>query len=158
MEEIQKFPYPVQRLIGDEALAVTSRLRKGKAPPGLMTAECYCSFFTTYLVPCRHIFHEDMYGSTKLLTAEVWDTFQQLFAENGFEIYQSRELVEVLPPHQEEQRETEARHLAFNEMLERLRDQYWRVEEAGDADQAVGFINQLETAINPVLNNVAQHE
>jgi hypothetical protein len=107
------------------------------------------------LVPCRHIFHEDTYG-TKLLTAECWTVFQQLFAESGFEVYQSRELVEVPPPQAEAQREADIRHLAFNEMLEQLRDQYWRVEEAGDAEQAADFLNQLATALNDV--SIAQHE
>jgi len=141
----------VQRLIGDEALAVVSRLEKGKPPPGLTTADCHCRFFTRYLVPCRHIFHEDTYGN-KLLTIEQWAKFQQLFAESGFEVYQTRELVEVQPV-QAEEREADARHLAFNELLEQLRDRYWRVEDAGDAEQAAGVINLLATVLNQTRIN-----
>ena len=140
----------MQKLIGDEALAVRTRLEKGKELPGLTTVECHCRFFTRYLVPCRHIFHEDMYGD-KLLTPERWLVFQQLFAENGFEVYQSRELVDVPPTQEEAEREAGLRHMQFNEMLERLRDQYWRVEEAGDEGQAAGFIEGLAAALNPVL-------
>ncbi len=125
LSEIQKFPLPVQQLIGDETLAVTRRLEKGKPSPGLETAACYCRFFTRYLVPCRHIFHEDWYEVNKLLTEEKWTAFQRMFAESGFEIYQSRERVEVLAA-EEIDHEAHQHQGRFNELLERLRDRYWR--------------------------------
>jgi len=95
LTEIHKFPYPVQRLMADEVLAVLARIQKGKASPGLTEAKCHCRFFTHYLVPCRHIFHEQLYGHTKLLTAQAWRDFQDMFAEIGYAVYEHRELVEV---------------------------------------------------------------
>ena len=73
--------YPIQRLLADKALAVLSRIEKGKGPPGLDAAECYCRSFTDHLMPCRHIFHEPFYGANKLLTAQAWLDFQEMFAK-----------------------------------------------------------------------------
>ena len=151
LNEIHKFPYPVQLLIADEALAVTGRLEKGKAPPGLVTAECHCRFFTRYLLPCRHIFHEQIYGATKILTAEKWASFQNLFEESGFEIYQSRERVEVEEIQSESVREAEARQERLSEMLERARNQYWRIEEEGNAEMANNYVRNLEVAFEQFL-------
>jgi len=92
LAEIHKFPYSVQRLIADEALAVLGRIEK--ETPGLDVADCHCRFFKRYLRPCRHIFHEDIYGVAKILTAEAWRNFQEMFAEAGYQVYEHRELVE----------------------------------------------------------------
>ena len=62
LQELHKFPFPIQKLIGNEALAVNDRLEKGKPPPNLLTAECHCRFFVRYLLPCHHVFHEHMFG------------------------------------------------------------------------------------------------
>ena len=62
---------------------------------GLTSLDCYCLFRNRYLLPCKHIFHEHMYGSIKLLTDEVWERFQKMFEENGFEIYEHHELVMI---------------------------------------------------------------
>ena len=71
-----------------------------------------------------------MYGSIELLTGQVWETFQRMFKENGFEIYESRELVMV--EQTEQQKEAEIRKLTVNELTERIRNGYWRVEKRGD--------------------------
>jgi hypothetical protein len=75
-----------------EVGAVMDRLEKGKCTPGLISLECHCLFRNRYLLPCKHIFHEHMYGN-QLLTDNAWKKFQELFEENGFEIYEQRELV-----------------------------------------------------------------
>ncbi|CAB4390823.1 unnamed protein product [Rhizophagus irregularis] len=90
LEEIKKFPFPFQQLIIKEACAVMNRLEKGKGVPGLSSLDCFCLFHHRYLLPCKHIFHEHMYGN-KLLTADVWQMFRATFEENGFEVYESRE-------------------------------------------------------------------
>src|SRR6185312_8638621 len=72
VEEIQKFPYPFQKLLIKEACAVMKRIESGKNAPGLTSLDCDCLFTNKYLLPCKHIFHEHMYGSTKLLTNDVW--------------------------------------------------------------------------------------
>ena len=75
LEEIKKFPFPFQQLIVKEACAVMNRLEKGKGVPGLSSLDCLCLFRHRYLLPCKHIFHEHMYGN-KLLTADVWQMFR----------------------------------------------------------------------------------
>jgi len=139
----------IQKLIGNEAQAVLSRLEKEKSLLGLTSVECDYCFYNYYLLPCRYIFHEDMYGR-KLLIADRWADFQQLFAESDFEIYESRERVEILE-HKGEEQQTNIRHTRFNELVERLQDCYWRVEEAGNVNEAIGFVDTLAIALENVL-------
>lgn len=122
-----------------EADAVMDRLTKGKGTPGLASLDCYCLFRSWYLLPCKHIFHKHIYGDTKLLTANAWKAFQELFEESGFEVYESRE----------EEKKTENR-LYVNGLSERLRDRYYRAEEKGSAD---AFIKKLEASLNPIIND-----
>jgi hypothetical protein len=93
IEEIHKFPFPLQQLLVKEACAVMDRIEKGKGAPGLSSLNCYCLFRNRYLLPCKHIFHEHLYGSVKLLTVDAWKMFQGMFDECGYEIYESRESI-----------------------------------------------------------------
>lgn len=150
LEEIQKFPLPFQQLIIKEACAVMDRLEKGKGVPGLNSLNCYCLFRNRYLLPCKHIFHEHMYGN-KLLTADVWKMFHEIFQESGFEVYESREsFIEYVQT--EQQKSTENRRIAVGELTERMRDRYWRVEEKGDAERTQSFISMLETSVNSIIS------
>ncbi|PKK56629.1 hypothetical protein RhiirC2_858535 [Rhizophagus irregularis] len=117
IEEIHKFPFPFQRLIVKEACAVMNRLEKGKGVPGLTSLDCHCLFQNRYLLPCKHIFHEHMYGNTKLLTANVWKMFQGMFEESSFEVYESRESV-ITFVQTEKQKEVENRRLTIAELTE----------------------------------------
>ena len=45
LAEIHKFPFPVQKLLAEEAHAVSKRLEEGKEVPGLTNAQCSCKFF-----------------------------------------------------------------------------------------------------------------
>jgi len=151
LEEIHKFPFPLQQMLIKEADAVMDRLTKGKGAPGLTSLDCYCLFRSRYLLPCKHIFHKHIYGDTKLLTVNAWKAFQELFEESGFEVYESRELVITDAPKQtEEEKKTENRRLYVNELSERLRDRYYRAEEKGSAD---AFIKKLEASLNPIIND-----
>ncbi|CAB4404590.1 unnamed protein product [Rhizophagus irregularis] len=102
-----------------------NRLEKGKGAPGLTSLDCHYLFRNRYLLPCKHIFHEHMYGNTKLLTANVWKMFQGMFEESGFEVYESRESV-ITFVQTEKQKEVENRRLTVAELTERVRDKYWR--------------------------------
>jgi hypothetical protein len=149
LKEIRKFPYPFQHLIIKEALAVTSRLEKGKGTPGLTSLECHCLFRNRYLLPCKHIFHEHLYGN-KLLTADVWRTFQEIFEESGFEVYESREsFIECVRT--EKQKGAEHRRLTVAELTERVRDRYYSVEETGDVERIENFVSMLEASLNPII-------
>ncbi|RHZ68380.1 hypothetical protein Glove_295g19 [Diversispora epigaea] len=140
LQEIHKFPFPVQKMLTKEACAVEKRLEKGKSTPNLTSVNCYCSFYRRYLLPCRHIFHEQMYGATKLLTSDIWTKFQRIFEESGFEVYTHYELTE----------------LVVNELMERTCDVYWRIEEKGNDEQTDIFLNELRSCLEPVLNNLME--
>ncbi|PKK55468.1 hypothetical protein RhiirC2_802261, partial [Rhizophagus irregularis] len=155
LDEIHKFPFPVQQMLINEFCAVEGRIEKGKAAPGLTSLNCNCLFFHRYLLPCRHIFHENMYGTMKLLIPDVWKKFQQMFDESGFEIYIHRELVDLEVPvfkMTEAEKAMENRRLAVSELTERIRDIYWRVEERGDKKKTGAFISELKNRLEPVLN------
>ena len=150
LEEIKKFPFPFQQLIVKEACAVMNRLEKGKGVPGLSSLDCFCLFRHRYLLPCKHIFHEHMYGN-KLLTADVWQMFRATFEENGFEVYESREsFIEYVQP--EQQKSAENRRIAVGELTERMRDRYWRVEEMGNAERTQSFISMLEASVDLIIS------
>ncbi|RIB12096.1 hypothetical protein C2G38_2201621 [Gigaspora rosea] len=154
LNEIHKFPFPVQEMIVDEFRAFEGRVKKGKISPGLTFLMCDCLFFRQYLLPCRHIFHEHLYGATQLLTSNAWRNFQQIFDEARFEIYMNHELVDVIMPERTEaERAAENRHLAINELMERACDAYWKVEEKGNSEQTNAFIRELKVRMDSVLNN-----
>lgn len=152
LQEIHKFPFPIQKMLGQEALAVNDRLEKGKAPPNLTTAECHCRFFLRYLLPCRHIFHEHMFGRKKLLTALTWRSFQLMFEESGFEVYEHRELVCISEngPTEEEQ-DIERLRVRVGEINERLRDTYFGILERRGIKETAQFLGRVEATIEPLL-------
>ena len=151
IEEIHKFPYPFQRLLVNESSAVMERIEKGKGAPGLTSLNCHCLFRNRYLLPCKHIFHEHMYGNVKLLTVDAWEAFQKMFEECGYEIYESHDsIIEFVQTKQ--QKEAENRRLAVSELTERVRDRYWRVEEMGNVMRTEVFISMLETSLNPIIS------
>ena len=151
IEEIHKFPYPFQRLLVNESSAVMERIEKGKGAPGLTSLNCHCLFRNRYLLPCKHIFHEHMYGNVKLLTVDAWEAFQKMFEECGYEIYESRDsIIEFVQTKQ--QKEAEDRRLTVAELTERIRDRYWSVEEMGDVKKTEDFISMLETSLNLIIS------
>ena len=76
------------------------------------------------------------------------------FEESGFEVYGRNELVTVINEQTEEQKEAETRRLAINELTERIRDMYWKMEDGGDSEQIEAFIEELESSLNPILRDV----
>ncbi|RHZ51234.1 hypothetical protein Glove_481g50 [Diversispora epigaea] len=105
----------------NEILFVNDRIEKGKELPGLTSLECHCTFFHKYMLPCKHIFHEQLYGPRKLLTIDAWNQFQQMFDESGFEIYEHRELVSFeIREIDEINKAAENRKLTVSELMERI--------------------------------------
>ncbi len=95
-----------------------------------------------------------MYGAIKLLTSDVWEKFQQMFDETGFDVYIHHELVKLeVPRITEAEKVLENRWLAVSELMERMCDIYWRVEEKGNTDQTNSFIRKLKDSLEPFLNN-----
>ncbi|RHZ72255.1 hypothetical protein Glove_243g10 [Diversispora epigaea] len=95
-----------------------------------------------------------MYGVTKLLTSDIWTKFQRIFEESGFEVYTHYELTEVNISENINEKVAENRWLVVNELMERTRDVYWRIEEKGNDEQTDIFLNELRSCLEPVLNNV----
>lgn len=151
LAEINKFPFPVQKLIAEEARAVGERLENGKEVPGLEIAECNCKFFTRYMLPCRHILHQQLCGRVDILTPEIWKNFQETFEENGLDVYQSRGLVEVPRQQVEIEKIAEKNRLTMNELFERARDQYYSLTDKGNTEEAEIFVERLGNALEPVL-------
>jgi len=151
LTEIQKFPLPFQQLIIKEACSVMGRLEKGKGVPGLTSLDCHCLFRHRYLLPCKHIFHEHIYGN-KLLTIDVWQMFREIFEESRFEVYESREsFIEYVQT--EKQKSAENRRMAVGELTERMRDRYWRVEEMGNAKKTQSYISILEASVDSIITH-----
>jgi hypothetical protein len=142
--EIYKFLFSVQQMIVSEFCAVKSQLEKGKTALSLTSLSYHCLFFHRYLLSCRHIFHEFMYGTANLLTSDAWENFQSMFNETGFEIYTCRKLVILeVSKMTEVEKEMENRKLAISELTERMRDIYWRVKDRSNAEQTATFISKL---------------
>ena len=146
-EQILTLPFPVQELIANEAKEVVVRLETGKLAPGLDSPECHCLFFRRYLLPCRHILHEHLFGNdgNNLLTDEVWLTYRRMYNESGMDVYRSRELIEVpvrVPT--EEEQNTERFRLKVNELLELARSKFWDKMEQGDEGGMRALIGDLE--------------
>jgi hypothetical protein len=38
------------------------------------------------------------------------------------------------------------------ELIEKVYDRYWRIEESGDVKRMKDFISMLETSINPIIS------
>jgi len=81
------------------------------------------------------------------------NNFKKCLQKMGFEIYESRGLVEVnISEKTKAEREAENQHLTVNELLERTCNAYWKTEEEGDAAQKSKFIKSLKTSLEPILN------
>ena len=115
--------------------------------------DCHRLFHTRYMLPCKHIFHEHIYGTTRLLTANAWRTFQEVFEESGFEVYEGRELVMADVSEQtEEEKRAENRRLAVNELTERLRHKYYGLKKEVVLGKQRLF-EKLEASLNPINND-----
>jgi hypothetical protein len=53
----------------------------------------------------------------------------------------------------EAEKAMENRRLTISELMERMRDIYWKVEERGNTEQTGAFIRELKDHLEPVLNN-----
>ena len=91
---LSEFPYQIQLLLLDEIRAAEELAEKGKS---CRLAEdqvtCDCKFARSYWLPCRHVIYAFCFLS--IIPEPDWSQYASLFDESGFEIYTSRELVEV---------------------------------------------------------------
>jgi len=79
-----------------------------------------------------------------------------MFEENGFEVYERREQIVIPVVQTDEQRRIGSQRLTVNELIERVRDMYWRIEESGSREQVDSFIENLERSLNPILRGESE--
>ena len=80
-----------------------------------------------------------------------------MFIESEFEVYVSCGLVEIeLPKKTEAEKAAENRRSTINELIERTRNAYWRIEEGGNAAQKSMFIETLKASLGSILNTEEQ--
>ncbi|RIB15631.1 hypothetical protein C2G38_2191960 [Gigaspora rosea] len=151
LNEIHKFPFPLQRLVAEEVHAVAKRLEEGKSLPNLASAECSCRFFNWYMLLCRHIFHEQLCGAN-ILMPEAWENFQRTFEESGIEVYQTRGIVEISAVQIfAADKAAEKTRSKMNELFERTRDCYYRLAEKSENEPSQ-FVGNLEKILEPAIN------
>ncbi len=78
-----------------------------------------------------------------------------MFDETGFDVYMHRELDLDVPVSRLTEAESaiENRWQSVSELMERMHDTYWRVEEKGNVEQTGMFIKELKDCLEPILNN-----
>jgi hypothetical protein len=124
-----------------------ARVENGKLPPELLAPECHCRFYSRYLLPCRHIMHAHEYTSPVgvLITTNDWKNFRHMFEELGMEVYQTREWVQVpVVVETEEERKLAAYRLRANELLENLRNAFWKAMDSGEEESIQEYLGDLE--------------
>ncbi|CAG8522172.1 28825_t:CDS:2 [Gigaspora margarita] len=71
-----------------------------------------------------------------------------MFIENRFEIYLTRNIVEIeLPKKTEVEKAAENRHSTVYELIEKTRNTYWRIEDNDDVGQKSAFIEALKSSL-----------
>jgi hypothetical protein len=105
-----------------------------------------CRFYSRYLLPCRHILHAHEYTSPAgaLITTNDWKHFQHMFEELGMEVYQTREWVQVPVVVETEERKLAAYRLRANELLENLRNEFWKAVDSGKEEGIREYLGDLE--------------
>lgn len=156
LTHIKRFPYTIQTLLVDEALAMNTRIAKGKRPPGLKQPRCGCDFFNNYLLPCRHILHTALFGDLSLgkepsfLDDADWMLFQDMLKKEGLDVYRTRSPVarnghEVVEKTAEEVGKAEVDRLKMEELFERSQRLYQDLADRSDQRGLEALVADLET-------------
>ncbi|KAI9094444.1 hypothetical protein DFS34DRAFT_629484 [Phlyctochytrium arcticum] len=152
--EIGKFPYPIQRLLIDQYMAVEKRIAKAKPIPELQ-GECHCLFARKYLLPCKHVFHADSCSDTRILTPELWNSYIIMFEESGYEVYEGKEKVTVPVVLPEIDRARDSRKRKVKAAGEEIMNFYFRLEDqiadqdplaAGKLDNFIADLQSFTTS------------
>lgn len=116
--ELQKLPLAVQQMIHEQYQAALKRFEEGRSYQ--ISTETYvyvCDFYYKYLLPCKHMFFEDLgIEDGSFFDDECWDDFT----------YATEPTItnDDLP------------NRRFNEMQERIRTAYYRYENNPDLQKA----------------------
>lgn len=157
LTRIKHFPYTIQTLLVDEALAVNTRIAKGKRSPGLKHPRCECDFFNKYLLPCRHILHTALFGELSsgkepsFLNDADWMLFQgMLTKKEGLDVYRTRSSVsrnghEFVKKTPDEGGKAEVDRLKMEELFERSKRLYQDLVDRSDQRGLDALVADLET-------------
>ncbi|KAK5815387.1 hypothetical protein F5H01DRAFT_345687 [Linnemannia elongata] len=157
LTRIKNFPYTIQTLLVDEALAVNTRIAKGKRSPGLKHPQCECDFFNKYLLPCRHILHTALFGDlssekeSSFLDDADWMLFQgMLTKKEGLDVYRTRGSVsrnghEFVEKTSDEGGKAEVDRLKMEELFERSKRLYQNLVDRSDQRGLDALVADLES-------------
>jgi hypothetical protein len=159
------FPLPLQKRTRTE-LRIARAFKKDGASSRREfdnPAECECSFYRKYLIPCRHIWYRHITHHT--ISDEQWDTWQQQFKENGMEVYEVRTkiVVDLPPPSVPVFTARETYTLQYREISERLRTAWYdfmdETEGLPEVDRIKcmkNWLNSLNQGVNELYRKAAR--
>lgn len=107
-----------------EEIKEAEKLAESSIESNLTTANCDCRFTRSYWLPCRHIIYA--WEALGEIEEPDWRNLAKLFDESGFEIYISKELVEVDDHVGSLSRDQEAK-LVTNEALSQSRPAFLKL-------------------------------
>ena len=114
----------------DEIKAAEKLAELGKEPLLSETSTCSCRFARSYWLPCRHVIAS--YEFLGLIDEPDWIEYANQFDESGFEIYNTRALIDI---NEEESRgasrEIQAK-LNTSEALDQIRLRFFELSEFAD--------------------------
>lgn len=88
-KKLNLFPHPIQQLIVKEYQKAQAEFEEGNLIE-MASPKCTCTFTQKYLLPCKHIFLQDLINGGDFISDKDWVNFLGDFEESGFEVYQTR--------------------------------------------------------------------
>jgi hypothetical protein len=141
--ELARFPYMFQTLIISELNVAMELLLSNDRPIPIPQdyAKCHCMFYKKYLLPCRHMFLLDMTHVNGWFTKEIWEKYEFNGEEIGFDFYSSFERQDI--PALESVVQNDKDILAFHSIMDRFRDQFWRIKERGNDEEMSRYLQLM---------------
>jgi hypothetical protein len=142
--ELQKLPLAVQQMIHNQYQAALKRFEEGRSYQiSTETYVCSCDFYYKYLLPCKHMFFEDLgIEGDSFFDDECWDDFTDDWEECGFDVYYGKETYATEPTTTND----DLPNRRFNEMQERIRTAYYRYENNPDLQKA--FLIEMDSMLS----------
>ena len=125
---LNHFPYPIQLLLLTEIQGADILAQNGNSTDlNSDQVTCSCLFQRSYWLPCKHVIYA--FYHLRSIPEPDWLEYANLFDESGYEIYLSRDLVEV----EEESLGLESRALQAklntSEALDQIRSRFFEIEQ-----------------------------
>jgi len=142
-----RFPFPIQSLIFKEYKVAKKKFADGDIGNNDYDERGICSCFFTrkYSLPCQHLFLADLINGSTLIDDEIWEIFVDRWEQCGYEVFFSREAVEV----EEQQRPVSLSNAPLKTCIELLTNSFYNFQ-----DQFQG--EQLPNPMISFVQNVSQ--